>query len=180
MKWFIKCFKQYTDFENRARRKEYWWFQLVNFIIYMVLCGGLLIPVFKASFHASLTNTEIDTEEMVVGILKSPFLYLMVIYWLATIVPNISVTVRRLHDIGKSGYWAFLILGVPMACSVVSNILKSQGVAISVQLTLFFIMFAISILSLVWMFTNSQYGPNKWGPNPKGEDNTPEEMGTNE
>jgi uncharacterized membrane protein YhaH (DUF805 family) len=61
------------------------------------------------------------------------------IYALAAFVPSLSVTVRRLHDIGRSG-WYYGLIAIPLIGA---------------------------ILILVWMFTDSKPGANKWGPNPK-------------
>ena len=81
MNWYLKVLKQYTDFNGRARRKEYWMFYLFNVIISFIL--GLI---------GGLINFE----------------YLGNIYSLVVIVPGIAVGVRRMHDIGKSG-WYILI-----------------------------------------------------------------------
>ena len=81
MKWYLKVLKQYTDFNGRARRKEYWMFVLFNLIFSMVwgfICGFAGFP------------------EMVQ------------LYTLAIIIPSIAVGVRRMHDVGKSG-WFILI-----------------------------------------------------------------------
>lgn len=169
MKWFIKCFKQYTDFSGRARRKEYWWFSLINFIVVLVIFTGLCIPLFKMGFDAATTGVEdIDETEMMLTILKSPFMYIYIIYSLATLIPGIAVTVRRLHDIGKSGYWAIFIYG----CALLNYIGQLLQTTSTVAYFLFvLIALAIGIISLVWMFTNSDYGPNQYGPNPKDEGN---------
>ena len=72
MKWFIKCFKQYADFNSRARRSEFWWFSLINFIIAMVLMGCWIAPIVKMGIDPG----EIDDMELVRATLGSPFLYL--------------------------------------------------------------------------------------------------------
>lgn len=81
MNWYVEVLKKYLDFGGRARRKEYWMFVLVNILITAIL--GIL---------SALINVPI----------------ISVIYSLATIVPSLAVTVRRLHDIGKSGLWIFI------------------------------------------------------------------------
>ncbi len=83
MNWYIQALKNYADFSGRARRKEYWFFVLFSFIVAVIL--GLI---------DGLTGSYIP--ELGVGILGG-------IYLLAMFVPSISVTVRRLHDIDKSG-----------------------------------------------------------------------------
>ena len=174
MKWFFKCLKQYADFSGRARRKEYWWFMLINFIIGFALMLGLMIPMFKMGFNAAASGAEdIDEMEMMLTILKNPFMYIYIIYYFAVLIPSIAVTVRRLHDIGKSGYWAIFIYG----SALLSYVAQLFQITSNVAFILFGLAsFVIIIISLVWMFTNSDYGPNQYGPNPKGEGNPTEEV----
>lgn len=119
MNWYIQALKNYADFSGRARRKEYWFFVLFNFIVAVIL--GLI---------DGLTGSYIP--ELGVGILGG-------IYLLAMFVPSISVTVRRLHDIDKSGWW-LLIAFVPLLGLIVL---------------------------LVFMFMGSQSDDNRFGANPK-------------
>lgn len=85
--WFIKCIKNYANFNSRARRKEYWFFRLSMFLL---------------TIAAMLLDNLFDTEVLFTGILI-----------LVTLIPDIAVSVRRLHDINKSGWW-FLISCVPI------------------------------------------------------------------
>jgi uncharacterized membrane protein YhaH (DUF805 family) len=87
MNWYWKVLKSYADFKGRARRKEYWYYGLFNAAILMILLIG--------SYQKNL------------------FMVLYVIYGLGTFIPSVAVGVRQLHDMGKSGYWAFLIF-VPL------------------------------------------------------------------
>ena len=106
--WFIYCLKQkYADFNGRARRKEYWWYALFQYIAFLVIG---FIPI--------------------IGLLAA----------LALIVPSLAVAVRRLHDIGKSG-WNMLLLLIP---------------------------FVGAILLLIFLTRDSAPGTNQYGPNPKG------------
>ena len=175
MKWFIKCFKQYVDFNSRARRKEYWFFALFNFIISLVLMCLWIGPVFVEAVSAELNGTEMDEGNIVQKLLYNPALYIWILYYLATIIPSIAVTVRRLHDIGKSGLWAFLIYGGSFL-SLFTD-MPNQSAAAKAVISL--VEVGILILSLIWMFTDSQSGENQWGPNPK-ENPTPEEMTPND
>lgn len=72
--------------------------------------------------------------------------YLSLVYGLAIGVPALALIFRRLHDIGKSGWWLFIIL-VPIVGP---------------------------ILFIIFLIRDSQAGPNKYGPNPKGIGNEPE------
>ena len=91
MKWYLEALKKYFVFEGRARRREYWMFILFNFI-FLIL--------------AALINSELRSFYIIFGI-----------YLFAMIIPTVSVTVRRLHDIGRSGIWIFIRL-VPKIGSI--------------------------------------------------------------
>lgn len=118
MKWFLKCLKQYADFNGRARRKEYW---------YYMLFYSLFI----------IATSIIDT--IIFGTDMEGYGPLTIILSLGLFIPSIAVSVRRLHDIGKSG-WMLLIILIP-------------------------IVGAIWLLILAVKDSNS--GENKYGINPK-------------
>ena len=82
-------FENYANFNGRAARPEYWWFTLASLIIYV---GMAVLSVVLLSMVG----------ELGFGII--------VIYWVATILPSLAVTVRRLHDIDKSAWW--LLIGL--------------------------------------------------------------------
>lgn len=88
MKWYLKAMKQYADFNGRARRKEFWMFTLFN----MIFMYGLIIVL-------SVIGAAIDTP----GIVAVALLYI-----LASLVPTIAVSVRRMHDLGKSGWYSLI------------------------------------------------------------------------
>ncbi len=111
--------KKYGVFGGRARRKEYWYFLLFNILIEMVLGG---IDRVTGSF----------SPEAELGLLGG-------LYSLAVLIPGIAVSVRRLHDIGKSGGWILIGL-VPLVGGIVL---------------------------LLFMGRDSQQGENQYGPNPK-------------
>lgn len=114
MEWYIAVWKKYAEFEGRARRKEFWTFLAIN-------CVASIILIF------------IDAM-----LIKMPILF--PIYALASLIPGISVTVRRLHDTNHSGWW-FLLSFVPVLGAIV--------------------LFVFTLLG-------SQSGINKYGPNPMG------------
>lgn len=111
MQWYLTVWKKYAVFEGRARRKEYWMFTLVNLVVSLVL------------YLADLFVT--------MGLLS-------VLYSLAILVPSIAVTIRRLHDTNRSGWW-FLLGFVPIA----------------------------NIVLIVFLCIDSDPGTNQYGPNPK-------------
>ncbi|MFA7326226.1 MAG: DUF805 domain-containing protein [Candidatus Kapaibacterium sp.] len=84
MKYYNKALSNYMSFKGRARRREFWHFFLTNFIAYLVL----------------------SVIEVELGIAY----YLTLTYLAFIFIPTISVTVRRFHDLGKSGKYALLYL----------------------------------------------------------------------
>ena len=119
MEWYLQVLKKYAEFSGRARRKEYWMFVLFN-IIFLVV--------------AMVIDNIMGTT---VGIL--PYGVFYIIYSLAILIPALAVSVRRLHDIGKSG-WMILVSLIP---------------------------FIGAIWLLILMVTDSNLGENQYGPNPK-------------
>ena len=85
------CFSKYGDSNGRARRSEYWWYQL-----FLVILG------FTTAFTDALLFTDLALED---GI--SP---INIVANLATLIPSICVYIRRLHDVNRSGWWMFIAL----------------------------------------------------------------------
>ncbi len=85
MNWYIKVLQNYALFSGRARRTEYWMFVLINFIISIVLT--VVDSMIFSPYEPQWINT---------------------LYSLAVLLPSIAVAVRRMHDVGKSG-WYILI-----------------------------------------------------------------------
>lgn len=93
MNWYLMAFKKYSQFTGRSRRSEYWYFILFNFIITILL---------QAFEHG---------DSMHLGTLSS-------LYSLAIIIPGIAVSIRRLHDTGRSG-WTLLFALIPIVGAVI-------------------------------------------------------------
>jgi uncharacterized membrane protein YhaH (DUF805 family) len=92
LEYYVTAFRKYAVFSGRARRREYWYFALTNFLVLLVLM-----------FIGALGGTEQQP-----GQIGSFAAIVYVLYIVAMIVPAIAVNVRRLHDIGKSGWWVFI------------------------------------------------------------------------
>jgi uncharacterized membrane protein YhaH (DUF805 family) len=88
MNWYLAVLRKYAVFTGRARRKEYWGFALINFIITIVL-----VAISGMSRGSGLV------------IILS---LVVLLYSLAIIVPSVAVAVRRLHDIDMSGWWMLI------------------------------------------------------------------------
>ncbi|KOQ69574.1 DUF805 domain-containing protein [Stenotrophomonas maltophilia] len=99
--------KRYAQFEGRANRREYWMFQLFLFLVATAvsLLAGVLAILMRSSPDA--------LSAILIGMMA-----LLGLMWLATILPLIAVTVRRLHDCNQSG-WLYLLALVPMGGLVI-------------------------------------------------------------
>ncbi|ELP71252.1 DUF805 domain-containing protein [Streptomyces turgidiscabies] len=112
MNYFLDVLKKYAVFSGRSRRKEYWMFALFSIIISIVL--------------AIIDNA---MGSQILGI----------VYTLAVFLPGLGVTVRRLHDTNRSGWWVLIAL-VPLVGA---------------------------ITLIVFTCLDGDQGENKYGPNPK-------------
>jgi uncharacterized membrane protein YhaH (DUF805 family) len=125
MNWYLKVWRQYADFNGRARRKEYWMSYLFNILIIIAVA---MIAALLAAVTGSME---------IAGI----FTILFILYCFAMFIPTLAVTVRRLHDTGKSGWWIFIFL-VPL----------------------------IGIFWLwILLLTEGERRSNEYGPDPKAE-----------
>lgn len=103
MHWFIDPIKnQYADFSGRTTRKAYWMFVLVSFIISAVL-----------SIVLEIVNLDA----------------LIFVYYLAVLVPSISIATRRLHDTNKSGWWQLIGL-IPILGLIILIVLLAKKTAV--------------------------------------------------
>ncbi|NEX16604.1 MAG: DUF805 domain-containing protein [Halochromatium sp.] len=98
MNWYFEALRKYAVFTGRSRRKEYWIFFLVNFVVVTTL---LLVDQQIGMFD----------QETGAGLLSG-------IYSLALLVPSIAVAVRRLHDTDRVGWWVLLSL-IPIIGSII-------------------------------------------------------------
>jgi uncharacterized membrane protein YhaH (DUF805 family) len=144
-----ECFFNYANFRDRAARSEYWWWALFATVV-CLLAWLLDLVVFN-------------------GFSVSPFL--LVVY-LAFLLPGLSVTVRRLHDTGRSGWWLLVPLGSAVlvaVVSVVAAITNPQGQQSTATLLLVgiptIVSIGTSVLLLIWMALPSIPGNNHYGPN---------------
>ncbi len=122
MKWMLEPIKKYATFSGRARRKEFWLYTLGLYIVSAIL-SAILIP-------------GMDPQNPAI----TPGIIIYALFGLATILPTLAVTIRRLHDSGKSG-WLYLLC------------LTGIG----------------GIVIFIFTLMDSTKGTNQYGPNPKGE-----------
>jgi uncharacterized membrane protein YhaH (DUF805 family) len=142
IEWMILPFRRYAEFSGRSRRKEFWSFALLNVLVSMVLVALLLaggLPLATMENPAMAASEGFGTSFWVI-------LGLIMLWTLAVFIPNLALTVRRLHDREMSG-WFFLLY-------VVLNMIP-------------FVNLIAAIAFLVIMCLEGTRGPNKYGPDPK-------------
>ena len=105
MSWFFAALRKYAVFGGRSRRKEYWYFVLFSSIITVLL--------FIVDGAIGTSDSSLD-----LGLLSG-------IFSLAILIPSIAVSVRRLHDIDRTGWW-FLISFVPLIGTIVLLVFAVQ------------------------------------------------------
>lgn len=120
MDWYVTALKKYAVFSGRAQRAEYWYFVLFNLL---VMIGLAIVDSITGSFSG----------DMGMGLLSG-------LYYLGVLVPSVAVTVRRLHDTSRSGWWLLIGL-IPLVGG---------------------------LILLYVMVQDSKPGTNQYGLNPKG------------
>lgn len=110
------CFSKYVDWKGRAGRAEFWWW-----FLFVIIVEVVVQILWRATGSAA-------------------FLALYIVIALALILPGIAVTVRRLHDTGRSGWWYWIAL-IPIVGG---------------------------IILLVFMLMRGTPGPNRYGPGTDG------------
>ncbi|HZX39236.1 MAG TPA: DUF805 domain-containing protein [Streptomyces sp.] len=101
MHWYLDVLKKYAVFSGRARRQEYWMFTLISAVI-------------------SIALTIIDN---VAG--TSPILG--AVYSLVVLLPGLGVSIRRLHDTDRSGWWLLIALVPFVGVIILIVFLASEG-----------------------------------------------------
>ena len=112
---YKKFWTRYADFSGRSSRSDFWWVFLCHFLLTLpfslIAFFGFLIPLFSEIYYAGLYDYEPDLSGAMAGAGLAVFImFLLAIYELATIVPYLAITVRRLRDAGF--HWSFIFLGV--------------------------------------------------------------------
>lgn len=129
--WVLEVFSKYAIFDGRARRSEYWYWYLFNFFV----------SIFMAVVSVVI-NLPFETEtDYGIGWFGLFINLVVIVYSLGIVIPNLAVTVRRLHDTNRSGWWYFISM-VP---------------------------FIGGIILLIYLIEDGTPGDNQYGPNPKSE-----------
>ena len=173
MDWMLLPLKRYADFSGRSRRTEFWMWVLFQILIaiafgflFMILVGG-----------AALTAATDPAQMMAFGGIALLLYLIYALIGLAFFIPSLAVTVRRLHDTNRSGWWIMLFWGPYLLMLVSPFIFMSSAAAGgdgaaggAMMLVATLAWFVGGITLLVFMFLEGTRGPNKYGADPKGQD----------
>jgi uncharacterized membrane protein YhaH (DUF805 family) len=148
MEWMLMPYRRYFDFSGRSRRLEYWMFFLFLFLVGIVFNILAMTFGFSAASMMGMSPNGVADPSAVFQGLGAGFWGIMALYMLfalATLIPQLAVNVRRLHDRNMSGWFLllfFVLLFIP------------------------FINFLAMIAYLVLMCLEGTKGPNRFGPDP--------------
>ncbi len=180
--WLYKAlYIDYWNFYGRARRREFW-----SVILFQILIGSIFTTLHYLYFR--LQN------EFYIQFIFYVFVF---IYTAITIVPTVTVHVRRLHDSGRTGWWhpagiSFILnmvigvfaIAIILIYSLVvllfydGNISSDSGITDNlIEILSYIVAFLWSasiFLGVVFLFFDSEKEPNKWGENPKEDMNSKE------
>jgi uncharacterized membrane protein YhaH (DUF805 family) len=141
MDWILMPFRRLSDFRGRSRRMEFWLFWLAALVLQMI--GGYIDAT--------------TGQRMTIGGMGPIALAVTLIL----LIPASMVGIRRLHDIGRSGWW-MLLFGLPYLSWLISADAGSQDVIPAIALLLG------AVVLLVLLVQPGQAGENAYGADPKG------------
>jgi len=195
MKWMFLPLRRYADFRGRSRRMEFWMFFVLNFaisMIFLVIFVASFIPAMMsacaraadgefddvydtgATLNCNGVTYDVPSEvfDDIIGPAAGTIGIIYAIFWLIMLLPSLAVTVRRLHDSNRTGWWVLGVWGpylalIPMSVMMFLSRAGAVGFAIFAILAYIAIL-VFGIILLVFMFMDGTRGPNRFGPDPKG------------
>ncbi|HDG5660624.1 TPA: DUF805 domain-containing protein [Staphylococcus aureus] len=194
MKSFVLFWKNYVNFTGRSRRSEYWYMMLWHLIF--------ILPAFFVFFMGAVfvgIGDEIDAKVLSmfgVMILILTIIY-MLLYSLATFIPNLALSVRRFHDISRTMLFPMIMTVFSIIFYIVLQIIDSyydsdftlMPIGLNILLVLlYFVYLGLTIVMIVFLCFDSKPA-NKYGESPKYPSSiknqpvtseTPEKAGTSE
>ena len=180
MEWMLMPLKRYADFSGRSRRMEFWMWQVAKFLFSMVM-WVVIVVLFGAAF-ATMGPTKDPASIAAVGGGVIIVMLIACIIGLAIFIPDLAVSVRRLHDTNRTGWWilapvgsyflTFIIAGGAMAAVGGGSGDPGAGIAVASILALICMLatFGLFIMLIIFYFMEGTPGPNRYGPDPKGRD----------
>lgn len=158
MNWFMLSLRNTFNFKGRARRREYGWFYLIN-----ALMGFLCEGFFDVADMLHL-------DFLILLVLDSIIIvfWLMMLLGLWLMIAGFSLTVRRLHDLGYSGWWSLATYGVVLVSVIVMLVYQEVD---RIWLGMPIIVFLC--LEIYLLFKDGQPHPNQYGESPKAHQGLP-------
>jgi len=165
MEWMLLPLKRYAQFNGRSQRKEYWMWIL--FVLFGSIVFGILDSILGAGGKSPLEpapppNGLMYVVDIMGGVLSTLFV-------LATFIPGIAVSVRRLHDLDRTGWW-MLVTSAPylMGLILVVRGVTTGGVGgLAMVGGILMLLGGIAgIVMLVWFCSRGTIGSNRFGPDP--------------
>ena len=180
MEWMFMPLKRYADFSGRSRRMEFWMWVVLQFMI-----GIAFIVLVIALGGAAIMSGDVGGAMAMGGILLI-FYLLYILLQLVFLVPGLAVTIRRLHDTNRSGWWIMLFWGPYLLSYALTFVFMGSLAATSdptafgpdnaalgtfglVVMLLSLAGLAGGLVLLVFLFLEGTKGPNKYGNDPKGQ-----------
>lgn len=159
--------RRYADFSGRSRRMEFWMFILFQFIVNMVFVvlmmalGGLALM----ADGGGMQNVAAAGGVVLV-------LYVLnMLFALVLLIPNIAVSIRRLHDTNRTGWWLLapiLPYGVSIVFIVLATLVPDLAIVAGIVAVVGIVAFlGLGIMLLVFYFLDGTPGPNRFGHDPK-------------
>lgn len=201
MKYMFLPFARMFDFNGRSRRLEFWLFQLLNWLIgcvfaiaFIAFFAGKLFEIIRRYGQQGVGSTIVDRYGLgadvvpyadyvwlaridpnvllrELGPLASSLAIAYLIYAAIVFLPNLAVTIRRLHDSNRTGWWLLipvLLYSMCILLVVIAVSAPSAAIGLGVAAGLVGMLAGLSwLVLLVFMFLDGTKGPNQFGPSPK-------------
>ncbi len=159
------CLRRYAGFRGRARRAEFWWWTLA------VAVFAVLFDRLDRALFGSVT-------ELASGVVNARYdPYLSGLFWLLVALPSLAVSVRRLHDGNRSGWWLLLptLLAAAFAAIGFLTLLFALGYGLDDDMVMLVWVsgaswLAATLVVVFWLARRGTMGVNRFGPAPLGPD----------
>lgn len=178
MTYMIRPLTRYFDFRGRSRRREFWlWYLFVIIMIIVLSIIDTTLGLGGSGQFGAVPNGAAGSNYVARtngGILTG-------IFTLGVLIPNFSVSVRRLHDTNRSGWWMLLpvlpyVIGAGLLLGGAAGLGNGLGGLIWVSGLFMLIGVICALVVLVFYFLEGTRGPNRFGPDPKGSGETLDEV----
>ena len=174
MEWMFMPLKRFAEFSGRSRRMEFW-----MWIVFQFLVAIAFVIILVALVGGAAMSGDVGQMMAMGGI--ALIVYLLYFLWaLISFIPGLAVTIRRLHDTDRSGWWVMLYWGPYLLFIVAGSVLgagaqmggePTEGAAMTgglIGVVAGLAWLVGCLVLLVFMFLEGTPGPNRYGPDPKG------------